>query len=96
MYAVTVHFSVKDGQMEQFLSLMLENAKASVTTEPGCLQFDVWTDPEQPNTVFLYETYTDRAAFETHMTMPHFHTVNAATEDLVADKQVICFANKAS
>jgi quinol monooxygenase YgiN len=36
------------------------------------LRFDVWEDKEEPNTVFLYEAYTDEAAFETHQTMEPF------------------------
>ena len=43
MFVVTVHFSVKRNQIEQFKPLMLENARLSLELEPGCKQFDVST-----------------------------------------------------
>ena len=92
-FAVTVRFQIKPGQMEAFLSHMRVNAASSVRDEPGCRQFDICTDPAQPDTVFLYEIYDDEAAFETHQTMPHFAATGAAVGDLVADRQLITFAS---
>ena len=61
MYAVCVTFQIAEGAMADFLPLMLENAAASLKGEPGCHQFDVCRDGDE---VFLYELYTDAAAFE--------------------------------
>ena len=90
--AVTVNFDVDPRHMEAFLPLMLENALASVRDEPGCLQFDVCTDPDQPGQVFLYELYTDLAAFERHQTMPHFTAFDAAAAEMIVGKAVRTYA----
>ncbi|MEL6620083.1 MAG: putative quinol monooxygenase [Pseudomonadota bacterium] len=90
-YAVTVVFDVAPDHRDTFVSHMLVNARASVRDEPGCLQFDVCTDPAHPGQVFLYEIYTDLAAFETHQTMPHFAAFGEAAGDLIAGKTVRTF-----
>ncbi|MEO0670242.1 MAG: putative quinol monooxygenase [Pseudomonadota bacterium] len=90
-YVVTATFEIAAGQMAAFAPLIEENARASVRDEPGCLQFDVCTDPGQPATVFLYEIYTERAAFDAHLQAPHFKTFDAAARDMITDKTVQTF-----
>lgn len=92
MYAVTVTFTLKPGTAEAFMPQILLNARSSVANEPGCHQFDVCHNPDTPETVFLYELYTDLAAFEAHQTMPHFKACNEAIDHLVADKQIATFS----
>ncbi|MEO9682054.1 MAG: putative quinol monooxygenase [Tateyamaria sp.] len=91
-FAVTVVFEIKPGQMEPFMEAILNNARCSVRDEPGCRQFDVCTDPGDPNTVFLYEKYDDLAAFEAHQTMPHYKATGPKVVDLVASKTLRTFA----
>jgi len=87
-YAVCVTFRTLPGAMGRFLPLMLENAGQSRDREPGCLRFDVLSDPDHPDEVFLYEIYSDRAAFDAHLGSAHFRAFDAAVADLVADKVV--------
>ena len=88
MYAVCVTFQIEQGAMAAFLPLMHDNAKTSLATETGCLQFDVLTDGAHPQEVFLYERYADRAAFDTHLQSAHFKPFAAATQHLIAAKDV--------
>ncbi len=88
MYVIIVDFEIDPDQIGAFLPLMAENAAASARDEPGCRQFDVCQDPEAPNKVFLYEVYDDRAAFEAHLSMPHFKTFDAATAGMIRSKTV--------
>lgn len=88
MYTVFVELHIKPGQMDAFLPLMQENATASKTTEPGCHQFDVVQSEADENLILLYETYTDRAAFEAHMQTPHFAKMDAESAEMVARKVV--------
>lgn len=91
MFVVTVLFSLKPDRAKAFLPLIQKNAARSLSDEPGCHQFDVCIDSDQPDTVFLYETYEDEAAFKTHMTMPHFLEFGEATDDMIAQKDVKTF-----
>lgn len=88
MLAITVEFEILEEHFERFLTLMRENARASHSLEVGCRQFDVCIDPERPNTVFLYELYDDRAAFEAHLASSHFQRFDAAVRGMVAAKRV--------
>ena len=88
MFAVIVTFEVHKDTMDQFLPLMLENAETSLRDEDRCHRFDVCTDHCRPNEVFLYELYTNAAAFDVHLKSAHFATFTAATSDMIAAKQV--------
>ncbi len=88
VFAVTVAFEVKSASFPEFLALVNENAAASAALEAGCFRFDVLTPETQTGEVFLYEIYTDRAAFDLHLRAPHFLKFNAATADMVTSKTV--------
>ena len=88
MYVVTVIFRLRPNKAEAFLPAIKENARLSVETEPGCHRFDVAVDEDGPETVFLYELYDDRAAFEAHMATDHFKMFDAMVDDWVAEKDV--------
>ena len=88
MYVIIVDFEIKPDRLADFLPLMQENATASLRDEPGCHQFDVCQDADAPHRIFLYETYDDRAAFETHLASSHFRNFDAASADMITSKDV--------
>ena len=72
MFVVTVTFVIKREYLDDFLAAMKAQAHNSLIREQGCLQFDVCSDRDAPERIFLYEVYTDRAAFDVHLQSPHF------------------------
>ena len=88
MFVVTVAFQIKDGQIDHFMPLMIQNAKTSLTDEVECYQFDVCRDGHE---VFLYEVYEDRPAFDLHLKSEHFLTFDAAVSEMVQAKVVRVF-----
>lgn len=86
MYVVTVEFVIAPEHWDAFLPLMLENAARSREDEPGCRHFDVCTDPSRPATVYLYELYDDRAAFDAHLAAPHFTSFAAVTKAMIVKR----------
>ena len=86
-YGVCVTFTIRPHKHAAFMPLMLENARASLASEPGCRQFDVLTDPARPDEVFLYELYDDRAAFDAHLATPHFLRFKEVAADMIAEKR---------
>jgi quinol monooxygenase YgiN len=88
VYVVTVEFIVKTGHAAEFLPAMTENARASRECEPGCRQFDVCADPNDPHVIFLYELYDDRAAFDAHLATAHFKAFDARVAPWVERKTV--------
>lgn len=87
MFAVVVTLKIDPTQWDAFLPLMHANADASMT-ENGCAYFDTCTDPDRPNEVFLYELYSDAAAFAAHLRTPHFLVFDAAVTDMVIGRDV--------
>ena len=86
MYVIIVNFEIDPEQIDAFLPLMRKNAAASARDEPGCRQFDVCHDPDHTSHVFLYEVYDNRAAFDVHLSMPHFKSFDAATDSMIRSK----------
>ncbi|MEL7152143.1 MAG: putative quinol monooxygenase [Pseudomonadota bacterium] len=88
MYVVAVTFQVHAAYAPAFLDAIRENAKQSLDVEPGCHRFDVAVGENGPETVFLYELYTDRAAFDAHLASAHFKAFDAQVAGWIASKQV--------
>ncbi len=85
MYVIVAPLQIKPGHKDEFISALLDDARGSVNDEPGCLRFDVIQDAGDPNRIWLYEVYTDEAAFQAHTQAPHFikwrDTVNDWRDD---------------
>jgi len=96
MFAVVVTFKINPGQAPEFLPLMHRNARASLENEPGCRKFDVCTDPDRPDEVFLYEIYNDAAAFDVHRRSTHFLAFSEETSSMIAAKSVRTYREVAS
>ena len=88
MLVVTVIFTIKPGKVEAFREAMVANARASREREPGCRQFDVAVDPRDQAAIFLYELYSDGAAFDAHLASDHFQRFDRQTRDWIAGKVV--------
>lgn len=87
-FVVTVDFRLKPGVMNHFRALMDRNAIYSCAEEPGCRRFDVAVPEGVSDSIFLYEIYDDRAAFEAHLKTAHFDIFNRESDDLVISKDV--------
>lgn len=72
MYVIAVEFRIREANMNDFRDVIKTQAENSLTLEPECHQFDVCYSDEDPHVVFLYEKYTDKAAFDFHTSTPHF------------------------
>jgi autoinducer 2-degrading protein len=88
MYAVTVTLRIKSGRMAELRALMEENARLSLQ-DPGCERFDLCTDPERPDDLFLYELYADRAAFDAHTASEHFKRLSPQIGPMVEDRKLV-------
>ena len=67
MFIVTVEFVTRPPYVEDFHQAILDQARNSLNREPECRQFDVCADPQDRARIFLYEVYTDHAAFKYHL-----------------------------
>lgn len=88
MFVITVVFECHAEQTKAFSAALAAQAHNSVTKEPECLVFDVCSDPEKPNRFFLYEVYSDEAAFDLHLKSDHFLDFDKNVAAMVASKTV--------
>ena len=88
MEVLVVEFIIKPAFVAAFEAAIVENARASRNTEPGCRQFDICRDAANPALFFLYELYDDEAAVQAHLQSAHFLHMNAAAASWVENKKI--------
>ncbi|WP_282609490.1 putative quinol monooxygenase [Pelagibius sp. Alg239-R121] len=88
MFVIAVTFEIHEDQSQVFLQAVTAQAHNSLSKEPDCLVFDVCVDPDRPNRVFLYEVYSDEAAFEHHIKTDHFREFDGTVSSMVLSKTI--------
>ncbi len=86
MVVLAVTWVASPGQEEAVAAILEELARLS-QAEPGCIQYDVHRDPDDPTRFFLWERYRDQAAFDEHSSSPHF-------QELVLGKAIPLLAER--
>ena len=81
MYVIIAPIQIKAGFKDQFVEVVVEDARSSVANEPGCLRFDVIQDANDANRIWLYEAYKDEEAFQAHLQAPHLLKFRETTKD---------------
>ena len=79
---VTVH--VKPECVAEFLAAARYNAEHATADEPGCVQFDIIQDRDDPNCFRFYEVYHDDAALAAHRETTHFKSYIDASPQWLA------------
>ena len=74
MLIVVARYVVAEGHESTVTRLLRENAEAS-RAEPGCLEFSVYQEIDDPRAFLLYERYTSEDAFQAHRQTPHFENI---------------------
>lgn len=87
MFAVSVTFTAQPSKIEQLRHLLTEHAARTLRNEAGCRRFDIGTNADRPDEVFLYELYEDEAAFRVHSDAPYLADFFDEAKDLIASKQ---------
>jgi quinol monooxygenase YgiN len=60
---------------------------ACVREEPGCQQFNIVFEKDNPNRVMLFEVYDSAEAYAAHQATPHFKKYGATTKDMVKSRK---------
>ena len=81
MYIIISPIQIKPEHREQYVKALVDVARESVDTEPGCLRLDVIQDADDTNRVWVYEIFKDTDALQTHMKLPFFIEFMDATKD---------------
>ena len=74
MVTVIARYLVREGYASAVQRLLASNAEATAA-EPGCLEFSVYQQTDNPRAFLLYERYTSEEAFQQHRRTPHFSDI---------------------
>ncbi|EPJ84694.1 antibiotic biosynthesis monooxygenase [Pseudomonas sp. CFII64] len=83
-FVVIARIVLHPGARAAFLPVAAADARDSLAKEAGCIAFNILV-PEDD------ESYRDRAAFDLHLTQPHFHAFERDAEHLMVGKPEINF-----
>lgn len=67
---VVAHLRALNGQIEE-TKAVLTGLIAPTRAEPGCLEYWLHQDNDDPEEFMFYENWTSRAAWDKHMELPH-------------------------
>ena len=80
---------IDPNQIERYRALLTEEIEASVRLEPGVLFLHAFALQGSPGAVRIVEGYRDRAAYEAHLTAPHFLRYKKETTGMVRSLRLI-------
>lgn len=66
------------------LAALLQAQVAPTRAEAGCINYDFHVDAADPCVFVFYENWTDRAALDTHLAMPHLQPLFLQLDRLLA------------
>ena len=71
LFVIHAPLKIKEDHVSDFIDSLRRDAIGSVNEEQGCLRFDIYQNQEDRSTLYLYEVYVNKAAFEYHRGTPH-------------------------
>ncbi len=83
-YNFLAQFQAKQGRAED-LRRILSAIVAPTRAEPGCVNYDLHVNMDDPSRFVLYEGWQSKKALDHHMTLPHFTKLMTELDD-VAEK----------
>ncbi len=89
MYVLLVQVDVKPEHRDSFVTAAGEHARRAHQNEPGTIRFDVIADESDPNRLYYYEVYVDKAAFDAHAKGERIAIFRAETQGWSNDTTIV-------
>lgn len=80
---------IDPNQIDAYCTLLSEEIETSVRIEPGVLFLYALSIKGSPDKVRVIEAYADHAAYEAHLTTPHFLKYKTQTADMVRSLRLL-------
>ena len=80
---------IEPDYLDEYLSILKEESKASIELEPGVISIYPMFQTENPNEIRILEIYSDREAYESHLQTPHFKKYKTTTLKMVKSLELI-------
>ena len=83
MYTIIGTVTARPETREELASLLMAQV-ALTRAEAGCINYDFHVDAADPCVFVFYENWTDRAALDAHLAMPHLQPLVSQLDRLLA------------
>lgn len=83
MYTIIGTVTARPETREELASLLMAQV-APTRAEAGCINYDFHVDAAGPCVFVFYENWTDRAALDAHLAMPHLQPLFSQLDRLLA------------
>src|SRR5688572_11053859 len=80
---------VDSNYLEEYNSILKEEAEASVRLEPGVISIYPMYQKDKPTQIIILEMYANRQAYEFHLKTPHFQKYKTTTLKMVKSLRLI-------
>lgn len=80
---------IDPAQLESYKTLLREEIETSIRVESGVLTLYAVSIKDHPTQVRIFETYTDAAAYKSHLQTPHFQKYKTGTQGMVQSLRLI-------
>lgn len=87
LHVIHTPLAVQADKVEAFIAAVRLDGLGSTHEEPGCLRFDVYQNIKQPDELYLYEVYVNKAAFDYHTRTPHIIAWRETVKDWFAGQR---------
>lgn len=88
-YVRLAELEIDPAQFESFKVAIKEGIDAAVRLEPGVLVLYAVSEKDNPNSVRVFEVYTDEAAYKTHLETAHFKKFRDTTNQMVKSRKLL-------
>jgi quinol monooxygenase YgiN len=87
MVYVIAHLKAHAGKGDEVVKLAAPLI-AATRREAGCIGYDLYRKPDEPDRLVFVETWKSRAALEAHFAEPHLKSFQAAMADRLAEARI--------
>lgn len=88
MFAVTVTFSIRLGQQQQFLDALMTHTRAALETEAGMVRGNILGDPARPGKVTLVQIFSTAEDFDDYRASREAKAFDAEVVDIVTTRAI--------
>lgn len=88
--ALFLEFQFEAEDMDFAIELLTEVQNQTIENEEGCIAYDILLNEEEPNTIYLYECYENKAALDVHNNAAYYkNIVDKQLSPLIKEKRVL-------
>jgi len=80
---------VDPSQLEKYNDALKEQMTTAIRVEPGVLTYYAVADKNEPSNITILEIYADTAAYQAHITTPHFKKYKEVVKNMVKSLELI-------